>query len=216
MGNRHFIVIGAGIVGISTALYLQKDGHRVTVIDGRDPGEGTSKGNAAVIATESCIPVATPGILWDVPKMLMDPLGPLAIRWAYLPKIAPWLLRFVANSGEKRVEQISITLRSALVQALAAHKELAVLANLSLMIKDTGWLGVFEKDEKFQSYQWDLALQKRRGVNFQVLKKEESASSSPACSRSTTTRSIILRIPSSPTILRWCSVSPIILSRLAA
>ncbi|MBK8159411.1 MAG: FAD-binding oxidoreductase [Rhodospirillaceae bacterium] len=173
MGNRHFIVIGAGIVGISTALYLQKDGHRVTVIDGRDPGEGTSKGNAAVIATESCIPVATPGILWDVPKMLMDPLGPLAIRWAYLPKIAPWLLRFVANSGEKRVEQISITLRSALVQALAAHKELAALANQSMMIKDTGWLGVFEKDEKFQSYQWDLALQKRRGVNFQVLKKEE-------------------------------------------
>nr|WP_298688933.1 FAD-dependent oxidoreductase [uncultured Dongia sp.] len=173
MGNRHFIVIGAGIVGISTALYLQKDGHRVTVIDKVGPGEGTSKGNAAVIATESCVPVATPGVLWDVPKMLMDPLGPLAIRWSYLPKIAPWLLRFVAASSEKRVEQISITLRSALVQALAAHKELAALAGQSLMIKDTGWLGVFEGDEKFKSYQWDLDLQTRRGVKFQVLKQEE-------------------------------------------
>lgn len=173
MGNRHFIVIGAGIVGISTALYLQKDGHRVTVIDKVGPGEGTSKGNAAVIATESCIPVATPGVLWDVPKMLMDPLGPLAIRWSYLPKIAPWLLRFVAASSEKRVEQISITLRSALVQALAAHKELAALAGQSLMIKDTGWLGVFEGDEKFKNYQWDLDLQTRRGVKFQVLKQEE-------------------------------------------
>ncbi|WP_374382875.1 NAD(P)/FAD-dependent oxidoreductase [Dongia sp.] len=173
MGNRHFIVIGAGIVGISAALYLQKDGNAVTVIDGRDPGEGTSKGNASVIATESCIPVATPGILWDVPKMLMDPLGPLAIRWAYLPKIAPWLLRFIANSGEKRVEQISIALRAALVQALAAHKELAGLAGQPLMIKDTGWLGVFESDKKFEGYQWDLALQKRRGVDFQILRQEE-------------------------------------------
>jgi len=173
MGNRHFIVIGAGIVGVSTALYLQRDGNRVTIIDGRDPGEGTSKGNASVIAGESCVPVATPGILWDVPKMLMDPLGPLAIRWSYLPKIAPWLLRFVAASGEKRVEKISIALRSVLVHALESHKELAALANQSLMIKDTGWLGVFETDKKFESYQWDLALQKRRGVEFKILKQEE-------------------------------------------
>jgi D-amino-acid dehydrogenase len=173
MSNRHFIVIGAGIVGVSAALYLQKDGNRVTIVDGRDPGEGTSKGNASVIATESCIPVATPGILWDVPKMLVDPLSPLAIRWSYLPQIMPWLLRFVAASGEKRVEQISIALRSVLVHALAAHKELAALADQSLMIKDTGWMGVFETDKKFDSYQWDLALQKRRGVDFKILKQEE-------------------------------------------
>lgn len=173
MSNRHFVVIGAGIVGVSTALYLQKDGHQVTVVDGRDPGEGTSKGNAAVIATESVVPVATPGILWDVPKMLMDPLGPLAIRWSYLPRLAPWLLRFVAASGEKKVEQISIALRAVLLQAMPAHKELAALAGQSLMIKDTGWLGIFEKDEKFASYQWDLELQKRRGVQFQILKQEE-------------------------------------------
>jgi D-amino-acid dehydrogenase len=105
--------------------------------------------------------------------MLMDPLGPLAIRWAYLPKIAPWLLRFVAASSEKRVEQISITLRSALVHALESHKELAALSGQSLMIKETGWLGIFETDEKFQSHQSDFALQKRRGVPFQFLKQEE-------------------------------------------
>lgn len=173
MKNRHFIVIGAGIVGVSAALYLQKDGNQVTVIDGRDPGEGASKGNAAVIASESCIPVATPGILWDVPKMLIDPLSPLAIRWSYLPQIAPWLIRFVAASSEKRVENISIALRSVLVHALRLHKELAALAGQSLMIKNTGWLGVFESDKKFDSYQWDLALQKRRGVDFTILKQAE-------------------------------------------
>ena len=61
---RHFAVIGAGIVGVSTALYLQRDGHRVSLIDHRPPGEGASMGNAAVIAAGACEPVAMPGILW--------------------------------------------------------------------------------------------------------------------------------------------------------
>ena len=74
-GPRHVAVIGAGIVGVATALYLQRDGHRVTLIDRLGPGEGTSKGNAAVIAVESCVPVATPGIVKRVPGMLLDPLG---------------------------------------------------------------------------------------------------------------------------------------------
>src|SRR6185369_2886749 len=119
---QHFVVIGAGIVGISAALYLQRDGHQVTVIDERGPGEGTSKGNASVLAIESCIPVATPGVAWDVPGYLKDPMGPLAIRWSYLPKIAPWLWRFIKASNPARVEEVSIALRSLLTQSLAAHK----------------------------------------------------------------------------------------------
>lgn len=173
MTQQHFIVIGAGIVGVSAALYLQRDGHRVTLIDERGPGEGASKGNASVIATESCVPVATPGVLWDVPKYLMNPLGPLAIRWSYLPKIAPWLVRFVAASSEKRVEDISIALRSVLVKALDAHQDLAKAAGEPGIVNKTGWLGVFETDAKFKDYQWDLDLQRRRGVQFQVLKAEE-------------------------------------------
>lgn len=170
---QHFVVVGAGIVGISAALYLQRDGHRVTVIDERGPGEGTSKGNASVLAIESCIPVATPGVAWDVPGYLKDPMGPLAIRWSYLPKIAPWLLRFIAASKPERVEEISIALRSLLTNALAAHKLLAKEAGEPEILRETGWLAIFETDKKFQSYQWDLALQKRRGVPFQILPVEE-------------------------------------------
>jgi len=170
---QHFIVIGAGIVGISAALYLQRDGHQVTVIDERGPGEGTSKGNASVLAIESCIPVATPGVAWDVPGYLKDPMGPLAIRWSYLPKIAPWLLRFIKASNPARVEEISIALRSLLTSALAAHKLLAKEAGEPEILRETGWLAIFETDKKFQSYQWDLELQKRRGVPFQILPSEE-------------------------------------------
>jgi D-amino-acid dehydrogenase len=173
MSEQHIAVIGAGIVGVSAALHLQRDGNRVTLIDERNPGEGTSKGNAAVLAIDSCAPVATPGVLWDVPRYLMNPMGPLAIRWAYLPKIAPWLMRFVAASKPERVEEISIALRSILTRATDVHRDLARTINETAILKETGWLGVFESDAKFASYQWDLDLQKRRGVPFEVMAQEQ-------------------------------------------
>jgi D-amino-acid dehydrogenase len=171
--GKKVLVIGAGIVGCSAALWLQRDAHDVTVVDRHGPGEGASKGNASVIATESCVPVATPGILWDVPKYLSDPLGPLVIRWSYLPKLAPWLWRFVGASSEAKVEAISIALRSLLAEALAAHKALASAAGCRDIIQETGWLGIYETDEKFRSAQWDLELQRRRGIKMEVLKAEE-------------------------------------------
>jgi D-amino-acid dehydrogenase len=180
MSQQHIAVIGAGIVGVSAALHLQRDGHKVTLIDERNPGEGTSRGNAAVVATESCVPVATPGVLWDVPRYLMDPLGPLAIRWSYLPKIAPWLLRFIAASKPERVEAISIALRSILIRATDVHRDLARAIGEASMLRETGWLGVFESDRKFQSYQWDLDLQKRRGVEYKVMAQEEIRQFEPA------------------------------------
>jgi D-amino-acid dehydrogenase len=172
-GPRHVAVIGAGIVGVCTALYLQRDGHRVTLIDRLGPGEGASKGNAAVIAAESCVPVATPGILWRVPGMLMDPLGPLAIRWGYLPRLAPWLWEFVKASSPRRVEEISQALRPLLVQAVDSYVPLLKAAGLEDMLRRTGWLGVYESETKFASAQADLALQRRRGVQLEVLLPEE-------------------------------------------
>ena len=171
--GKQVVVIGAGIVGCSAALWLQRDGHQVTILDKSGPGEGASKGNAAVIATESCLPVAYPGILWDVPKYLMDPLSPLAIRWSYLPKLAPWLMRFVGSSGKATYEQTSIALRGILTEALAAHKELAAAAGCRDIIQETGWLGIYESDAKFQSVQSDFEIQRRRGIKIEILKGEE-------------------------------------------
>ncbi|HET6221635.1 MAG TPA: FAD-dependent oxidoreductase [Dongiaceae bacterium] len=170
---RHVAVIGAGIVGVAAALYLQRDGHRVTLIERQGPGEGASKGNASVIAAESCVPVATPGILARVPGMLLDPLGPLAIRWAYLPKLTPWLWQFVRASSPARVEAISIALRALLVRAIDSYLPLLDSAGVADMLKRTGWLGVYESEAKFAAAQADLALQRRRGVEFQLLEPAE-------------------------------------------
>ena len=102
---RHVAVIGAGMVGVSCALFLQRDGHRVTIFDPNDPGSGTSFGNAGLISQSSVMPSSTPGLVKRIPKMLMDPQSPLVLRWQYVPRLLPWLAGFLANSARDRVER---------------------------------------------------------------------------------------------------------------
>ena len=93
--KKAFTVIGAGVVGLCCAVALQRKGHNVVLIDRLDPGTGTSFGNGGLIQIDAVVPIATPGILRSVPRMLLDQRGPLVIRWRYLHKIAPWILRFL-------------------------------------------------------------------------------------------------------------------------
>jgi D-amino-acid dehydrogenase len=167
------VVIGAGAVGVCSALYLQRDGHRVILIDREGPGEGASFGNAAVIGEEAVVPVATPGIVWKVPGMLTDPLGPLAIRWSYLPHLAPWLLRFVAASRKQEVERISSALASLMKDNLAAYRPLIESAGEPDIIRRTGWLCPYETAAGLESYRPMLDLQRRRGVELQEIPAEE-------------------------------------------
>jgi D-amino-acid dehydrogenase len=95
---RNVAVIGAGVVGACTALMLQRHGHAVTIIDPKPPGEGASYGNAGCFNGSSIVPMSMPGVLKSVPGWLIDPQGPLSVRWSYLPRIAPWLLRFVQSA----------------------------------------------------------------------------------------------------------------------
>src|SRR5947199_936153 len=93
-GTRRVGVIGAGMVGVCAASWLQRDGHSVFLIEKDEPGHGASFGNAGCFNGSSVTPVAMPGVVWNVPGWLFDPLAPLTLRWSYLPALAPWLLRF--------------------------------------------------------------------------------------------------------------------------
>lgn len=167
------VVIGAGIVGVCCALYLLRDGYRVVLLDRNAPGEGASFGNGSIITEEAVVPVQTPGIAWEVPDMLVNPLGPLAIRWSYLPRLAPWLFHFLRASSPGRVEEVSIALRALLKGALAAYDPLLEAAGIHGMIKRSGWVCVFETQRGYRNFQPKLALQRRRGVKLEVLPPEE-------------------------------------------
>jgi D-amino-acid dehydrogenase len=170
---RSVAVIGAGIVGVSTALFLQRDGHAVTLIDRVGPAAGASFGNAGGVVSASCAPLGMPGLLRRVPGMLMDPLGPLVLRWHYLPRIAPWLLRLVWASRRSRVEQIADARAALNLGVEDAWRSLAAQAGLAGLLRPVGWLEVYETDAGFADTEAERDLMTRRGVPFEVLTADE-------------------------------------------
>lgn len=100
-------VLGAGIIGVCCALSALEQGLSVQVIDRQPPGEATSYGNAGVISPWSVVPQCTPGVWKSVPKWLLDPRGPVKVRWRDVPGIIPWVLKFFSNTTAERVEKIS-------------------------------------------------------------------------------------------------------------
>ncbi len=135
-------IIGGGIIGSAAATWLIDEGHEVTVFE-RDPGgRPASAGNAGFIAVSQIYPVARRGILSQVPKWLLDPLGPLAVRWRDLPATAPWLTAFAAaatREGEARTMDALAPLGR---RCLADHIELGNKARLTGHLRNTGALSV--------------------------------------------------------------------------
>ncbi|VXC14140.1 Amino acid dehydrogenase [Pseudomonas sp. 8AS] len=101
------VVIGGGIVGVCCALYLQREGYQVTLVDPAAPGDSTAKWSCGQMAISEVIPLSKPGILKKIPSWLLDQKGPLALRPSALPGILPWFLRFVANARHSKIVEIA-------------------------------------------------------------------------------------------------------------
>ena len=127
MSQLRIAVVGAGIVGVSTAEWLRRDGHDVTLIDRNDPGQPTqtSYGNAGILAASSYIPVPVPGLLRKVPKMLLDPMGPLHLKWRYLPRLLPWLVPFLKRANQHDMEETIRALATIVTDTVEQHRALA-------------------------------------------------------------------------------------------
>ena len=122
---KRVVIIGAGIVGVSTAIWLQRKGVDVVVVDKGGPASGTSFGNAGVLAAASVVPVTVPGLIGKAPKMLLDKDQPLFLNWSYLPRLLPWLPRYLSHCNPKQVNRIATALAPVLRDCLADHRALA-------------------------------------------------------------------------------------------
>lgn len=181
-GRRAVAVIGAGIVGTCCALYLQREGFAVTLLDRAGPGEGCSAGNAGGLGYASCIPAAMPGILRAVPGMLIDSTAPLILRWGYLPHLLPWFVRFVRNARPAKVEETADA-RAALTSRLfEAYAPLLAAAGAEALVQRNGWLLVFETKAGFQAAQYGLDLRRRRGIEVRLLDQAQVHDLEPALS----------------------------------
>ena len=122
---KEVVVVGAGVVGVATALALQSYGVAVTLIDRGEPGMECSYGNSGAISPGSVAPLALPGILKTVPGMLLDQDGPLSIAWKHFPKAASWLVAFAQSAEPKRVAAAAARLNELYHGAVDAHETLA-------------------------------------------------------------------------------------------
>ncbi len=166
---KRAVVIGGGIVGLSCASFLLRDGWSVTVLDPRAPGESASGGNAGLLAIGHASPIGMPGLLRQVPRMLLDPESPLTIRAAYLPRIAPWLARLVLASRPARVEAISRALKMLLDRAFPAYDALLGGSNALGLIRRQGFAVAYRDDAHLRSAMPELELRRRVGVRIEFL-----------------------------------------------
>ncbi len=172
MSQQHVVVIGAGIVGAATALEALSAGFRVTILEPGDPGgeQAASYGNGCWLSPMSVIPPSVPGLWKKVPKFLMDPLGPLAIRWSYFPRVAPWLVKYLlAGWTEEKVERIARAIRPLLQDAPALHRDLATRAGAAHLIERRGLMYVYEDRAQFESEA--MAWRVRRKVGSEGLER---------------------------------------------
>ena len=181
-GEKRITVIGAGIVGVATALYLQRAGFGVTVVDKLPPGEGCSFGNAGLISPASCVPFSQPDMLWRVPGYLSDPLGPLAIRWSYFPQAIPWLLRFLAAGRRQRVRAVSEAMAALHSRCFEAYWPLVKEAGAEDLLRQSGQLYVSKKENGFAADQLATELRTRAGVKVETLGPDELRQMEPALS----------------------------------
>ena len=184
-------VIGAGVVGSAIALQLASEGYRISLIDPRPPGSECSFGNAGQIMPYAVAPVALPGALGRQPGWLADPLAPFAIRWSYLPQLAPWLARFIAASVPERVEPISLALATLCAHALPSLDTLLAMAGADDLLVRRGLLYLFESEAAWQNAISEIELMGRHGVRFEELDAGSLREVEPALGP-TVTRSLLM------------------------
>ena len=166
-------IIGAGIQGISNALFLQKKGFEVTIFDKDEPGSPVaSYGNAGHFSPYASVPINRPDVLADIPAMLLSSTGPLALKWNYVPKMIPWFLQFIRNCTSKRMMHTAKNMHQILDLALPAYDELFDEIDLEDLVEKKGILYIWN-DQNLKSRELEIKVRNELGVDQQVLSTKE-------------------------------------------
>jgi D-amino-acid dehydrogenase len=182
-GSKRVGVIGAGMVGVCTASWLQRDGHQVFLVEAGEPGHGASFGNAGCFNGSSVTPMSMPEVIRNVPRWLMDPVGPLSLRWSYLPTIAPWLVRFIRAGTPEKVHAQAHALRSLVGPTLEALQPLISAAGAEDLVHRLGHLYVYRSAESLGKDHLAWELRRENGVEIDEFDADELRQLEPSLSR---------------------------------
>jgi len=166
-------IVGAGIQGISNALFLQKKGFDVTIFDRENPGSPVaSYGNAGHFSPYASLSLNRTDILLDVPAMLMSSTGPLALKWNYVPKMIPWFMKFILNTTKNKMMHTAKNMHQILDLALPAYDELFEEVNIEGLVENKGILYIWN-DQDLKSRELEINVRKELGVQQQLVNKKE-------------------------------------------
>ena len=170
---KDIIVIGGGIVGVCSALLLQRAGHRVRLIDAKKPGRETSFGNAGVLAEASFVVLNSPSLLKILPKMLFNRSLKLRVNHLFLLRRLPWFLKFLSRCSAAHVMHAAGALRQLLNLSLAIHKDLIRAAGVDHLLRQNGWLKLFRTEAGFAEFGKEIEILKSFGARFTVFDREQ-------------------------------------------
>lgn len=173
-------VIGAGFVGLSSAYWLMRDGHQVTLFDPAGAAGGASFGNAGTFANYACIPVNNPTVFRDLPRYLLSATSPLRLRWGYLPQLLPWLIGFLRSSTSARYTRSATALATLLGLAQKGYDDMLVQAGLDVFVRRRECIYLYSSAATFEASKPTLELRRRLGVTTRILGKDEIAAMEPS------------------------------------
>ncbi|VVQ18679.1 D-amino acid dehydrogenase [Pseudomonas fluorescens] len=163
------IVVGGGIVGVCCALYLQREGYAVTLIDPAAAGDSTAKWSCGQMAVSEVIPLSKPGILKKIPGWLLDQKGPLALRPGALPGILPWFLRFLACARHSKIVEISQDMATLTHHVYEDYAPLLEACPDKTLMGERPILEVFDTPSGIEHEREHLALRQALGFKSEVL-----------------------------------------------
>ena len=163
------LVIGAGIVGLACAFFLHRQGRSVRVVHAAGLNESTSCGNAGGVAVPEVVPLSGPGVMLSAPKWLIDPLGPLSIRARHLPRLLPWLWRFMRSGTPERRAALAQAMADLLHTAFDDHDTVLTATGLSHLLSKKGSISVYKSEQGRKASQADWELRRDCGFDFEPL-----------------------------------------------
>ena len=168
---QQVVVIGAGIVGVSTAIWLRRKGADVTIVDRNAPGDdrATSYGNAGVLAACSVAPVTAPGLVLKGPRMALDPNFPLFLRWSYLPRLVPWLTKYLSHANDKDTRRIAAGLAPLTSDSVEQHSALTKGTDAAQWVQTSDYSFAYPDRAAFEADSYTWMLRQTAGFEPEVL-----------------------------------------------
>ncbi len=169
MQQREIIIIGAGMVGVCTALALQKKGLQVTLLDSSEPGTETSFGNAGIITPSSLIPFNNPKLFKQLPNFLLNNSAGFRYSSRYLLAEFTTMLRFLSFSGRSSTARRTANLYQLIERSMALHTDWASAENSPASLRHSGWLKLYRNSKSFNNAQYEQDIYQQFNIGTQQL-----------------------------------------------